>query len=414
MNLPIIGRAKCLTFVAHTLLAGCLLGVATCWAAELPSVFPEVSTLPAQAGLPDPLIGADGKAITTAAQWTAQRERMKAIIQHYSLGRMPPPPGAVTGKELAVHTVLDGAATCRVVQLAFGPDAKLGFRAVLFIPAETAAHKAPFPVIVHPSFEIKLAKDQPLDVMNDIAKTFAQPLERGMAVIAFFYQQCGHDKQANFRQSGFFPAYPDYDWGDLAAWAWGMSRCVDYLQTQPFADMGKIIGVGHSRLGKTTLVAGAFDERFALTAPAGSGCGGTGAYRFNGGPRGGGEGLEDVIKHFPQWFGPRMPEFCNQVDKLPFDQHWLLALVAPRLCIPADGLSDGATPRKALAQAYLAAKPVYAMLGVPDHLGISCRAGGHLLAPDDWGAILDFADLHLRHRTISRSFDQLPAANLLR
>jgi len=140
---------------------------------------------------------------------------------------------------------------CRVMQLAFGPDAKLGFRAVLFIPAETAAHKVPFPVIVHPSFEIKLAKDQPLDVMNDLAKTFAQPLERGMAVIAFYYQQCGHDKQANFRQSGFFPAYPDYDWGDLAAWAWGMSRCVDYLQTQPFADMTKIIAVGHSRLPRT-------------------------------------------------------------------------------------------------------------------------------------------------------------------
>jgi hypothetical protein len=193
---------------------------------------------------------------------------MKAIIQHYALGRQPPPPGAVTGKELAVHTVLDGTATCRVVQLAFGPDAKLGFRAVLFIPGETADHKAPFPVIVHPSFDAKLGKDQTTNVLNDIAKTLAQPLQRGMAVMAFWYQQCGHDKQANYRQTGFFPAYPDYDWGDLAAWAWGMSRCVDYLQTQPFADRAKIIAVGHSRLGKATLVAGAFDERFALTAPA--------------------------------------------------------------------------------------------------------------------------------------------------
>jgi len=188
---------------------------------------------------------------------------------------------------------------------------------------------------------------------------------------------------------------------------------VDYLETQPFANRTKIIAVGHSRLGKATLVAGAFDERFALTAPAGSGCGGAGAYRFNGKNRGGKEGLEDAIKNFPQWFGPRMAEFCGQVEKLPFDQHWLLALVAPRLCIPADGLSDGCTNGNALAQAYLGAKPVYALLGVPDHLGISFRTGGHVLAAEDWDAILDFAELHLRQRPITRSFDQLPAANLL-
>jgi len=91
----------------------------------------------------------------------------------------------------------------------------------------------------------------------------------------------------------------------------------------------------------------------------------------------------------------------------------LLALVAPRLCIPADGLSDGCANGNALAQAYLGAKPVYALLGAPEHLGISFRAGGHLLAAEDWDAILDFADLHLRQRTITRSFNQLPAANLL-
>jgi hypothetical protein len=319
----------------------------------------------------------------------------------------------VTGKNLAEHTVMDGTATCRVVQLAFGPDATLGFRAVCFIPAETATHKAPFPVIVHPSFEAKLAKDQTTNVWNDIATSFAQPLQRGMAVMAFWYQQCGVDRPANYRQTGFFPAYPDYDWGDLAAWAWGMSRCVDFLQTQPFADPTRILAVGHSRLGKAALVAGALDERFALTAPAGSGCGGTGAYRFNGRNRGGKEGLEDAIQNFPQWFGPRMPEFCGHVEKLPFDQHWLLALVAPRLCIATDGLSDGCTNGNALAKAYLGAKPAYGLLGVPEHLGISFRTGGHLLAAEDWDAILDFADLHLRQRAITRPFDHLPAENLL-
>jgi hypothetical protein len=192
-----------------------------------------------------------------------------------------------------------------------------------------------------------------------------------------------------------------------------MSRCVDYLETQPFADKSKLIAVGHSRLGKTVLVAGAFDERFALTAPAGSGCGGTGAYRFNGKGRGGKEGLEDATQHFPQWFGPRLHEFAGQVEKLPFDQHWFLALIAPRLFIAADGLDDSATNGNALARAYLAARPVYKFLGVPDNLAVHFRPGRHMLAPADWEAILDFSDQHLRKMDVKRRFDQLPPADQL-
>ncbi len=187
-----------------------------------------------------------------------------------------------------------------------------------------------------------------------------------------------------------------------------MSRCVDFLETQSFVDKTKFIALGHSRLGKTTLVAGAFDDRFALTAPCGSGCGGTGAYRFNGKGRGGKEGLEDATKNFPQWFGPHLREFSGQVEKLPFDQHWLIALVAPRLFIAADGLDDQATNGKALAHCYLAARPVYEFLGAPDHIGINFRPGRHMLAPDDWTAVLDFSDKYLRKMDVKRRFDQLP------
>ncbi len=187
-----------------------------------------------------------------------------------------------------------------------------------------------------------------------------------------------------------------------------MSRCVDYLEQQSFADKAKFIAAGHSRLGKATLVAGAFDERFALVAPAGSGCGGTGAYRFNGQGRGGKVGLEDVVKNFPQWMTPRFAEFSGAVEKLPFDQHWLISLVAPRRFIAPDGLNDNATNVNALVQSYQSAKPVYALLGVPDHLGINFRPGGHKLAPEDWTAILDFADQQLRGMDVKRRFDELP------
>lgn len=379
-------------------------------AADATPALPEVSALPVRAALPDPLVTDDGQKITASTQWPARREQIKQILEHYAIGHAPPPPGNVTGHERAAQIMVDGKVTGRLVHLTFGPESKLGFDVVILIPSETATLKAPFPTIVQPTFTHVLGTNAlTTNAWEKAASQFAEPLRRGYAVVAFYYQQCGLD-QPDFRQSGFFPAYPGYDWGDLAAWAWAMSRCVDYLQTQPFADQAKIIAVGHSRLGKAALVAGAFDERFALTAPAGSGCGGTGAYRFNGQGRGGKEGLEDAAKRFPQWFGPRLPAFAGQVEKLPFDQHWFLALVAPRLFIAADGLSDPAANDNALIQAYLAAKPVYALLGAPTHLGINFRPGGHQLAPADWQAILDFSDQHLRQLGVNRQFDQLPSA----
>jgi len=243
--------------------------------------------------------------------------------------------------------------------------------------------------------------------LESAAREYRQALDRGYAVVTFFYQDCGQDG-GDYRKTGFFRAYPHCDWADLRAWAWGMSRCVDYLESQSFADKSKFVAVGHSRLGKATLVAGAFDERFALCAPCGSGCGGTGAYRFNGQGRGGREGLENIVKSFPQWTIPRLAEFSGQVEKLPFDQHWLIDLVAPRVFIAPDGLNDSAASVNALVQSYLAAKPAYALLGVPEHLGINFRPGKHMLAPEDWTAILDFADQQLRGLDVKRRFDQLP------
>lgn len=380
--------------------------------------------------MPDPLVTADGKTITTPEQWLQHREAVKHILEHYALGHAPPPPGNVAGHELVSRMLADGQTSYRLVHLTFGPGEKLGFDISIFLPAETNGIQAPFPVIVQPSFSA-ISDSPPPPATNAMAsgattapakkspglrtpntpevaaRQYAEALNRGYAIVTFYYQDCGQDG-GDYRQTGFFPAYPDYDWADLRAWAWGMSRCVDYLETQTFADKTKFIALGHSRLGKTTLVAGAFDERFALCAPAGSGCAGTGAYRFNGKTRGGKEGLEDIVKNFPQWTIPGLADFSNRVERLPFDQHWLIDLVAPRLFIAADGLNDSAASVNALVQSYLAAKPVYALLGVPDHLGINYRPGPHRLAPEDWTAVLDFADQRLRSKPGQRVFDQLP------
>lgn len=399
------------------ILALSLVGTLFC-AAENPTEYPSAKDLPIQTAMPDPLVASDGKPVTTPEQWSSRREEMKRVIQHYGIGHAPPPPGNVKGTEIESTLLAEGKVSYRRVHLTFGPGEKLGFDISIFLPSAATGLKGPFPTFVQPLFsqigrvgeprdkDPGTGKKQP-DPPEAVAARYAPALDRGYAVAAFFYQDCGADNR-DYKQSGFFPAYPDDDWADLAAWAWGMSRCVDYLEQQDFADKSKFIAAGHSRLGKATLIAGAFDERFALVAPAGSGCGGTGAYRFNGQGRGGKEGLEDVVKNFPQWMNPHFAEFPGIVERLPYDQHWLISLVAPRRFIAADGLDDNATSVNALVRSYEFAEPVYAMLGVPDRLGIHFRPGGHKFAPEDWTAVLDFADQELLGKDLKLRFDQLP------
>jgi len=387
-------------FLLWSLMAGWVAGSGPARGALLPA-----GDFPVQTNLPDPLVNAAGQRITDAAQWAARREEMKQIIEDNAVGHAPPPPGNVTGQVLATEPLLDGQAEGRFVHLAFGPDHQLGFDVVIFLPAGTNASAAPYPTAVQPVFRPLTGPGVAgTNGWDTAVQGYAPVLQRGYAVLIFYYQQCGLDN-SNWPSSGFFPAYPGYNWRDIGAWAWSMSRCVDYLETQPWADKSALLAVGHSRLGKTALVAGALDERFALVAPAGSGCGGTGAYRFNGRGRGGREGLEDVVKHFPRWFLPRLGEFSGQVQRLPFDQNWLMALTAPRLLLATDGLNDPNTSYNALIQSYRGAKPVYALLGVPAHLGVNFRPGGHRLDPEDWRAILDFADQQLRGRKVDRRFD---------
>jgi hypothetical protein len=185
---------------------------------------------------------------------------------------------------------------------------------------------------------------------------------------------------------------------------------VDYLETQPFADKSRLIALGHSRLGKLVMVATAFDERISMGAPAGSSGAGTGAYRFCGPGRGGKEGFEDMTRKFPWYFVPRAAEFTTaQIQKLPFDAHWFIALTAPRPWISVEGTDDQNCVPNAVRQSVLAARPVYQFLGVsPDRVGVNYEPHRHMLAPADWTAALDFADQQLRGIDHQRKFDQFP------
>lgn len=399
-----------------------------------PETFPDVKDLPVQTNLPDVMTMDDGTKVTTPAQWRARREEMKAILEHYELGHAPPPPGNVSGKDIQSRVLLDGTVKYRLVHLKFGPGKKLGIDIAIFTPAKGG----PFPTIINPSFfstpgvnftnssiaitnkpdetkepavtnsaQARLLARKPVDP-EKVARGFTNLLNRGYAIATYRYTQCGEDNP-NFRTNSFYPAYPNCDWGVLLGWAWGLSRVVDYLETQPFADKSKLIALGHSRLGKLVMVATAFDERISLGAPAGSSGAGTGAYRFCGPGRGGKEGIEDMTRKFGYYFVPRLAEFTGQMEKLPFDAHWFIALTAPRPWISIEGTEDQNCVPDAVKQSVLAAKPVYEFLGVSaDRVGVNYEPHRHALTADDWTAALDFADQQLRGIDCHRSFDQFP------
>jgi hypothetical protein len=417
---------------------------------------PGVNVLPPIKGMPDVLRMNNGAKVTSRAQWRKRREEMKRILEYYFVGLAPPPPGNVLGRELNSQLLLDGKVKYRLVHLTFGPQRSLSLDIGIFTPTTPG----PFATVISPSGSPPGATSLPrlppgpgqgkgvnslLPVPLQLAQipapvTTAPPVVRasggggfgpadaesmaarspalahGFALVVFNNNDCGEDTTLRnpdgswaFRNTRFYPAYPNYDWGLLAGWAWGVSRIVDYLETDPSIDKTKLIVTGVSRAGKSALIAGAFDERIALVAPVASSGAGTPALRFSGAERGGNEGLSEELKKYPNWFSPHLHEFWGQTEKLPFDQHWFIALAAPRAFIALEGTSDQNVNHNGVKQSWVAAQPAYQLFAATDRLGVNWTERPHGMVQGDWDALFAFADKCLLGKTIERSFDQFPA-----
>jgi hypothetical protein len=315
---------------------------------------------------------------------------IKAIIQEYCYGHLPPRPQNVVAEELSTTDVLDRAAVEKRLVLSMGPQHAIRVNVRMLLPAGNG----PFPAIV--------INANHQDGHTQIDSEF---IKHGYALIV--YNRTDLDPDKNHQVGSAELAYPDHDWATLAMWAWGGMRVLDYLETLESIDSTKVAITGHSRGGKTALLVGALDERFALVVPNGSGCGGSGCFRVLG-PNC--ETLEAITdpERFSYWFHPRLRTFAGQIDRLPFDQHYLKALVAPRALLSTDALEDHWANPRGTQVTYEAAKEVYNFLDVPDRCGQHFRPGKHEHASEDWRALLEFADALFFGKTSDCDFMQAP------
>jgi len=385
--------------------------------------------------LPELLRSLEGSPIETAGEWEQIRHpELLELFREHMYGRVPQSPVSVSNHMLfSDREALQGRAIMKEVQMEVVRNFDtLDMNLLIFLPND---RPGPVPVFlglnfngnhtIHPDPQISVT-DHWVRNNNDLGITDHHATEasrgsaagrwpvelilsRGYGLVTMYYGDIDPDFDDGFRNGihGLMDEERTPDsWGSIAAWAWGLSRAMDYIEEDPDMDQHRVAVMGHSRLGKTSLWAGAQDERFALVISNNSGCGGAALSR-----RARGETVSRINESFPHWFAARFRDYNDREAKLPLDQHMLMALMAPRpLYVASAEEDDWADQRGEFLSLYYGSRAytLYGEQALTDkrmpglnqpvkagRVAYHIRSGKHDVTRYDWEQYLDFADEHM-------------------
>ena len=398
-------------------------------------------------GLPDVLASSHGSKITTRAQWQARRPQLLQLFTEQEYGVAPPRSKAERFVVVDdTHDALDGRATRKQVTIllkgtANGPKLHL----LLYIPNQVR-HPAVFlglnfwgnetvdadpGILISKRWTETIVSKHPNEpntascVKNHRATAgcrgiaadkwpIDEILKRGYAVATVYRADVDPDYIGSFPDSvkAYYPELQGRgdNFSTIGAWAWALRRSMDYLETDHDVDVSRVAVFGWSRLGKAALWAAANDPRFAMAISDDSGAGGVRLFHVNSGKS---ETIRALNTHFPYWFCNNFKKYNGEDHTLPFDQHMMIALIAPRPLYIASAIDDHWANPEGEFLSGVAVTPVYQLLGtdglptkqwppvnhpVMGQIGYHVRSGGHNITWYDWQQYLTFADMHLKKK----------------
>jgi len=338
--------------------------------------------------MPDPFLLPGGKRVTPE-QWPEYRRQLREKIVDFAFGGLPPRPEVV---RIELLNPLNRTEISHWLRIHAGTAEKqLTFTLQLWLPRVPGCYDAP--IAEGERFPVLLTGDMCFNTMeNAIVEEIRR---RGYIAAAFNRLElapdcCGH------RSGGLYDLYPGMEFTDISAWAWGYMVCMDVFERLPYVDETQVGITGHSRGGKTVLLAAAADDRISYVMPNNSGTHGASSHRCvvtgQGDDNRRSERLGDLIDVFPSWIGPKMTPYRDREQELPFDMHWFGALIAPRYYLQCEGMQDYWINPIGAWQNFAAVKACYDYLGASGHCGAWFRPGGHRHAQPEFAEFLDFMD----------------------